>query len=64
MSDTVALTGIIVVGLVIGVVAIVGIVFGVAVRSKANQRGFELHVDSPQGAPDPPVGRVNAPKRK
>ena len=52
MSDTVALTGIIVVGLVIGVVAIVGIVFGIPVRSKVSRSGFELTTDAANPNPD------------
>ena len=48
MSDTVALTGII----VLGVVAVVAIVFGVPLRSKANRAGFELSVE-PTQPPEP-----------
>ncbi len=51
MSDTVAITGIIVFGLVIGIVAIVGIVFGVPVRSKATRSGVEITVEP---GPAPP----------
>jgi hypothetical protein len=50
MSDTVAITGIVVAGLVIGAVAIIGIVFGMPVRSKVNRDGFELSVESPEQA--------------
>lgn len=45
MSDTVALAGIIVLGLVLGVVAVVGIVFGVPVRSKVSRSGVEIAVE-------------------
>jgi hypothetical protein len=53
MSDTVALTGIIIAGLVIGVVAIVGIIFGIPVRSKVTREGFELSAEPPRAPADP-----------
>jgi hypothetical protein len=63
MSDTVAITGIVVAGLVIGAVAIIGIVFGMPVRSKVNRDGFELSVESPvQTEPFAPGDNTEGPK--